>query len=135
MGLTSLLLFVAVLLAAWLLLRKRGKQPEPSDRRRTSSPQRDTTYHAVSIRYAPSACDAAKAMTGRRLLANEAPRLPLSGCDGRPCECRFAHHNDRRTGRDRRSPFARSAGLEGTGAHPVERREGSERRHDDDALF
>jgi hypothetical protein len=71
-------------------------------------------------------------MSGRRFLSNLAPRLPLDGCDAADCSCRFTHHNDRRTGKDRRSPFG-PGGLGGdTGSFQEERRERSDRREDAD---
>jgi hypothetical protein len=44
-----------------------------------------------------SACAAAKAQDGRRILATEAPRLPLSDCtQPHECRCRFSKFTDRR---------------------------------------
>ncbi len=130
----SLLIAVLVLVVAWVFVRQRNKKQETStgDRRKASSPG-DTTYHAVSIKYSEHCCDAAKAMTGRRFLASAAPRLPLQDCDSLDCRCVFSHHDDRRSGQDRRSPFAASGfGGGGTGTHEQERRHGKDRRHDDD---
>lgn len=42
-------------------------------------------------------------MEGIRLLADEAPRLPLSDCTmPEACNCRFQKYPDRRSGYDRR---------------------------------
>ncbi len=46
---------------------------------------------------ANSCCKAVEAIAGRRLLADEAPQLPMSGCDQATCECRFQQYTDRRT--------------------------------------
>lgn len=127
----TLLGIAAVLLIAWLYLRRRnqnGQEPGSADKERN----KDTAYHAVSIRFTEVACDAAKEMAGSRFLANAAPRLPLPECDAANCECRFAHHKDRRTGRDRRSPFASSGKSGATGRHEQERRQGTGRRNSDD---
>ena len=78
------------------------------------------------------ACDAAKAMTGRRFLANAAPRLPLPECDYIDCRCQFAHYKDRRSSRDRRSPFAPAGATDGTGSYEKERREKTDRRQQPD---
>ena len=86
-------------------------------------------YHAVSVRIGESACLAAKTIEGKRFLAAEAPQLPLAECSsGKDCRCRFVHHEDRRAGRDRRSPF--SPGSTGTGTWRLEqeRRQGQDRR-------
>jgi hypothetical protein len=42
-------------------------------------------------------CKAVEALAGRRLLADEAPQLPMSDCDKPSCECRFQQYSDRRT--------------------------------------
>ena len=122
---------VLVLLIVWLYLRQRRYAAEAS----TPAPKADsakTAYHAVSIKFEANACDAAKAMTGRRFLASAAPRLPLPECNVLECRCRFAHHDDRRSGKDRRSPFAaRGYSPSGTGSFEKERRESAGRRESD----
>ena len=54
-------------------------------------------FHAVEIRCAGPACEAAQQARGKRYLSSEAPLLPLAGCD-RPdrCRCRYEHFDDRR---------------------------------------
>ena len=89
-------------------------------------------FHAVAIEYSDKACDAAKAMTGRRFLSNAAPRLPLPECDLLECRCRFVHFKDRRTNRDRRSPFATSSSSGTSGTFEQKRRENADRRSDAD---
>ena len=42
-------------------------------------------------------CNAVEALAGRRLLADEAPQLPMPDCDQVSCECRFQQYSDRRT--------------------------------------
>ena len=128
----TILAAAVVLLVLWLFVRRRGRTqapPEPANPKREA----DTTYHAVSLKIdAQHACDAAREMTGRRFLSNAAPRLPLAGCNALECRCRFTHHKDRRTGKDRRSPFVTS-GYSGTsGSFKTERRERRDRRKDAD---
>ncbi len=127
----TLLGIVLVLLIVWLYLRQRRYAAEENaPARKTDSAK--TAYHAVSIRFEANACDAAKAMTGRRFLASTAPRLPLPECNVLECRCRFAHHDDRRSGKDRRSPFgARGYSPSGSGSFEHERRGGAGRRKDD----
>ena len=126
----TLLGAVLVLLVVWLLLRRRrgGARAEPPTAIEETA---NSAYHAVSIKYATNACEAAKALSGRRFLSNAAPRLPLPDCDSLECRCRFAHHDDRRTGKDRRSPFAAPGFGGSTGAFEKERRENSGRRKSD----
>ena len=130
----ELLLGVLLLLAvAWLIVRLRGNKEQPSNASATRTQKKSTEYHAVSIKYSERACDAAKAMTGRRFLARAAPRLPLPECNALECRCKFAHHDDRRTGHDRRSPFATAGfGGSGTGTFEEERRKRTDRRKSGD---
>ena len=88
-------------------------------------------FHAVSLKATGNACDAAKAMMGRRFLSAAAPKLPLPECDVLECRCRFTHHKDRRSGKDRRSPFGAGSFGGGTGSHERERRENVGRREED----
>lgn len=131
-----LLLIVLVLLVGWYFLRRRyvsNPPPAPNTVRRSSKP--DNAYHAVSIKFASNACMAAKDLAGTRFLSNEAPMLPLPECNVNNCECHFAHHPDRRTGKDRRSPFTPSGFSASTGNFEQERREDDRRRGRDDDLY
>jgi len=124
-----LLVLVLILAVAWLVVRiRRGNDAEADARPSLRPARKDPTYHAVSIKYGPTACNAAKALAGVRFLSTEAPRLPLPECDAGECQCRFAHHPDRRSNRDRRSPFAPGGFGGGTGSFAQERREKKDRR-------
>jgi len=118
---------VVVVLLVWLFLRRRD---QAEDSPATAAPKRhdNTAYHAVSIKFDANACNAAKEMAGRRFLSSAAPRLPLPDCNALECRCRFAHHKDRRAGKDRRSPFSATKYSDGTGSFEKERRENLERR-------
>ena len=128
MNLTVLALLALALLAIWLLIRiRRGSTGSES----APPPAPDRTgseFHAVSLKVTGKACDAARAMTGRRFLSAAAPKLPLPDCDVLECNCRFVHHKDRRSGKDRRSPFSPAGFGSGTGRFDHEQREGKERR-------
>lgn len=126
------ILFVVLLLGAlWWLLRQRGRTKQAAARPETRRTTSNTEFHAVSIKVGGHACSAAKAMVGRRFLATAAPKLPLPECDILDCNCRFMHHKDRRSSRDRRSPFAPSGMGGGTGAFDTEQRDGKDRRKND----
>ena len=136
MKLSLTVLILVVLLGAWLIVRRRQKgtteAPHPVSRRHKES----TAYHAVSIKFDTKACSAAKALEGRRFLSTAAPKLPLPDCDALDCKCRFVHHKDRRTGKDRRSPFGAGGFGAGTGRFESEQRTGNDRRADsDEELF
>ena len=127
----KLLGIAALLLIAWLYLRWRAKGTQDASSTSTVS-SKDTAYHAVSIKFEKSACAAAKEMQGRRFLSSAAPRLPLPDCDALTCSCRFTHHKDRRSARDRRSPFGAAGFGDGTGTFEKERRQKRDRREDAD---
>ena len=130
---TVLLLLVVGLLIAWLFYRQGLDKPEERKDRRLSPAQKDRArYHAVSIKPGAYACSAANDIAGQRFLATEAPNLPLPGCDAAECECHFTHHDDRRTGKDRRSPFTPGGLAAATGTFAGERRKGQDRRDDSD---
>ena len=126
----ALLGLALIVLVAWLYLRGR-KPAKPARQPESLADTSSSQYHAVSIKYDSSACEAAKAMDGRRFLSNAAPRLPLPECDVLECNCRFTHHKDRRTGKDRRSPFSAAGYGGGTGSFEKERREKAGRRQED----
>ena len=126
-----LLTVVAAFIVGFVVLRRR-RDSATKTTSGTKAKSASTRYHAVSIHYAEGACAAAKALSGQRFLANDAPRLPLPACDAHQCRCYFAHHGDRRAHRDRRSPFG-AGGHGGTsGFRQDERRERKERRKDED---
>jgi hypothetical protein len=123
-----MLLILLLLVSIWWLMRKRrvGRPDKAGPTVRNTS--KKSAYHAVSIRFPSNACPAAKAMTGRRFLATAAPKLPLPDCGSAACKCYFAHHEDRRSGSDRRSPFSPARSSGGTGTQQREQREGGDRR-------
>ena len=128
---TVLLLLVVGLLIAWYFYRQGLDKPEErKDRRISPALKNSSKYHAVSIKPGAYACSAANDLAGDRFLASEAPSLPLPGCDAADCDCHFTHHKDRRTGKDRRSPFTSGGIAAATGTFAGERLKGEERRDD-----
>jgi hypothetical protein len=88
---------------SWLQRRQAG-----TDAPRTGTATNrtsETKFHAVSIRAGDNCCMAALQFGNMRFLSAKAPKLPLPGCDAAKCECHYAHHNDRRSGGDRRRKF------------------------------
>jgi hypothetical protein len=131
MSLPVLLLLALLLLALWLLVRLRRGKPAQSPPPNAESTSATSRYHAVSIKITGSACRAARELTGQRFLSTEAPALPLPDCTMAECHCRFVHHKDRRTGKDRRSPFSPAGFGGGTGSFEADKREGKDRRTSD----
>jgi len=128
--LKELLLVLALLLSiGWLVLRIRRGNAEVKQASTVRRVDNTSAFHAVSLKYSSNACDAAKAMTGRRFLASAAPRLPLPECDALECRCGFDHHSDRRTGKERRNPFSSVHYTGGTGTVKAERRAKADRRN------
>lgn len=92
-----LLVFVGSLVLAagavyWLVIRR------PAARSRAPQKVKATgSFGSVEIRTRAGACDAARALEGQRILAKQAPALPLPACNSAQCACRFAKLDDRRT--------------------------------------
>jgi len=92
----------------------RNRQPESAKATQLSRTgvlkMTDTSkFHAVSIKFSSAACEAAKAMDGRRILSSQSPTIPLPECDAADCDCRFVHYPDRRGQSDRRDAYRKSA--------------------------
>ena len=125
-----ILLLLAVIVGLLFYRRRRAAIEAEARESAKKLTHKDSRYHAVSIRFPANACAAAKEMAGVRHLASEAPPLPLPGCTSARCDCRYVHHDDRRSGKDRRSPFAAGGMAGSTGKFDMERRGGTDRRRD-----
>jgi hypothetical protein len=56
------------------------------------------SWKAVVILPGDPACAAAGELSGKRFLARNAPRLPLTECTNQDgCTCKYRHHGDRRS--------------------------------------
>ena len=133
MGVTLSIVFAVILVAIIVKLRRKDTttsriRPLPAgyDPAKTGS-----QFHAVSLQFNDSACEAAKATAGKRFLASAAPRIPLPECDVAECNCRFNHHKDRRRGADRRGRIPENM-LATTGRYAGKERRFRERRKDDE---
>lgn len=63
-------------------------------------------YAAVAVEPGLIACRKVEMYAGKRMLEKNAPLLPVPGCDVRACNCRYRKFADRRSGEERRVPFA-----------------------------
>jgi len=71
-------------------------------------------WRATSVVHDEKACDAVKAIGGKRFLDTDRniPKLPLPNCSATRCNCKYASHEDRRDStEDRRIPNALHAAL------------------------
>lgn len=92
-----LLLVLMIAVAAslwWFLFRRHDKSSLPAA---TAS-----HHHGVMIIPGPHPCSQVTELWGRRMLAREAPLLPLSGCNSGHCQCTYRHLKDRRQPDERR---------------------------------
>ena len=128
MAIKLLLVLALALVIALYFLRKRGEAEAERPEAVKSIAAKSSQFHAVSISFDKYACPAAKEMAGRRFLSTAAPKLPLPDCSAMQCNCTFKHHGDRRTGKDRRSPFSGSGLSSATGSFEKEQRQGTDRR-------
>lgn len=103
--------------------RRSTKTDEKSERDEKTS---DSQYHAVSLILPSNACDAAKALNGKRFLASEAPIFPVDRCDVSSCSCGYQHYDDRRDSPRRVLELGISEEFRTDG----ERRDSSDRRHE-----
>ena len=130
---TVLVLLVLGLAIAWIFYRQGLDKPQRRREQRVSpAPKKKSKYHAVSIKPGAYSCSAVNRMAGQRFLASKAPDLPLSDCDADECDCHFVHHDDRRSGKDRRSPFTPGGIAAASGTYTGERRKGKDRRINSD---
>lgn len=89
-------------------------------------------YHCVEVSPGVSACEAAQSLRAIRYLSDEAPLLPVPGCNAQHCACNYVHYDDRRED-DRRNPYGIWASLPSTPAN--ERRSRTERRKSQESVF
>ena len=125
---TSLIAILVLLVLLWFVRRNAKKENVRPDQHRRAATVKNTKFHAVSIQFAPNACQAAKDMEGRRFLSSAAPKIPLPGCDAETCQCKFKHHSDRRARSDRRNAWGQGLSGASTGNYPKEQRKGGDRR-------
>lgn len=81
-------------------------------------------FKCVIIKTGTRACQSAQHLALKPILMNEAPVLPLAGCDAVRCDCKFTKHDDRRSD-DRRAHLKAAREIMGDA---LNRREKKERR-------
>jgi hypothetical protein len=91
-------------------------------------------YRATSIVPGAGACEAVKAIAGKRFLDVDKvkPSLPLPDCNASNCACKNAHHEDRRDyDEDRRLPRGLTSELYDRTGNPDRRAKKRGRRKND----
>jgi hypothetical protein len=120
---TAWLLVICCLVGFAVWLSRPRKRVTAQGEQADSQPV--SPYRGVAIKPGNDGCASARRLEEQRFLAQEAPRLPLPGCDASLCNCRYSHFEDRRE-HQRRSSHALARGLGGAGN--LEHRTGSDRR-------
>jgi len=91
-------------------------------------------YRAAEVIYPECACDAVRALGGRRYLLREVPRIPVPDCTMRKCECSYVRFKDRRNeSSDRRALFSIRTNMYTTHGNNERRRRAG--RRDREALL
>jgi len=67
------------------------------------------SYRCVKIEAGEHACQQVQVHQTKPILVNDAPKLPLAGCNVAQCDCKFLRFDDRRSGDDRRNRGADAA--------------------------
>jgi hypothetical protein len=113
------------------LFRARNGAPAPDAKVRTARHHFiSNPWHAISVVPSEGACAKARGLSRIRFLSNDAPPLPLEGCNARTCRCHYRHHEDRRRLLRRVADGASTAGRGRWSG--LERRLGPDRRIDVD---
>lgn len=118
---TYLVAAVALAIGGFFWLRAR-RRPRVAIRR--PEPPAAVPFAGVELQCGAAACRSASAMRGQRVLATEAPALPLPDCDAARCECRYRKRSDRREDSRRGEDF----GLAPVVFAASDRRDGADRR-------
>jgi hypothetical protein len=92
----------------WVSALLERLEPKPQVQIRLKRVEPLTPYRAVSVRAGPESCQAAKQFGKKRFLSSRAPRIPLPECTCATCTCSYIHHDDRRTGIDRRQMLGKA---------------------------
>ena len=85
-------------------------------------------FHGISLKPGRHACPAIQGLTGQRYLPEEAPSLPLPGCNQQKCQCTYSHHGDRRDPEERRTGWGTFGGFTPTLSEGNRRGKGRDRR-------
>lgn len=86
---TVLAIGVILLAMAVIVVRRRSAAGRATPRKQPNK------FAAAELQPGLESCEAARQLAGKRLLATDAPMLPLDGCTER-CRCAYKRYTDRR---------------------------------------
>ena len=109
-NLVAVIVFVFLLVTAWMFFSKRSDRRMPLSRTRKtektsqrSDKTKVTKWRSVKIHHGLYSCSSVEKIANRTYLATEAPALPLGQCSEKECKCRYLYLDDRRDSEDRRA--------------------------------
>jgi hypothetical protein len=99
------LLVIAIILLAlcfWLVSAISEARLKKSIEKESDATLYLSQFRCVVFSAGNNSCRKALEYQTKPILLSNAPNLPLQGCSAVKCECSLLHHDDRRTGIDRR---------------------------------
>ena len=119
------ILFLVTLLgvAAFFFLKRSPRPQAVESRPQAVATAQQEAYRCVVLVPGMDSCAGAQALAGSRLLASDAPVLPVEGCDVR-CNCSYRRYSDRRSENRRRT----DDGLSDDIIYSAEEKRGRDRR-------
>jgi hypothetical protein len=111
-GITATLLLI-IFLVAWRLRRSNAAQPPADDSPATPQVQllvlkESPRFSGVSVQ---PHCRASSGLAGKKYPLQQAPELPVPGCDAKSCACRYIGLPERRHRAERRVQVDRRGAL------------------------
>lgn len=103
---------VFCVIVLWFYLSKSKTKPVHKRQTTTTPVKKDTkSNRGISIHLCDHACEAINEVRNKRYYPSETPALPIYGCTNPNCRCTYIHHEDRRSGEDRRYPSIKMKGV------------------------
>lgn len=107
-------LFLALLLAIFLIRKKGRSRKPPTQRKHSGAPAANAARHwGVTLLFPDPAnvCKEALALQHEKINKERAHPLPLPGCDKPNCRCYYEKLRENRTEQDRRNDEERRSGI------------------------
>jgi len=116
--------------AAAVAKARLNKQLDPvTPAKAASKSSRRRSFKGAAINPCENSCGASKALADKRFLVEQAPRLPLEGCDRiASCTCKYHNYPDRRQDDERRYVYGALSTVGEIGMKVSNKRSGMDRR-------